>query len=124
MASERDQAKRAITGKDSDDPELAAKLADASLEYQIAVENNRSKEAIHNSDLGRIGKWFGSEKSAPIAIAGIVTVAGILGAFLSGYVASRSQTPDSAEYWSKMVERSIAVAFSSMTFIFGRSGKR
>ena len=125
MESDRDKAKGAITKTYSNDPELNAALADAALQqHRITVENNRHKEALHDSDLGRMGRWFGGEKSAPIAIAGIAAFAGIFGAYLSGYMASKSPTPDSADYWSKMVERSIALALSCLTFIFGRSGRR
>lgn len=125
MASERDKAKNAITAADSNDPELNAAFADAKARrHLLAAENHRHKEAIYTAELGRIGKWLGGEKTAPIVIAGIVSGAGILGAFLSGYMASRSQTPNSADFWSKMVERSIALALSCLTFIFGRSGKR
>jgi len=125
MASDRDNAKSAITKTDSNDPELNAALADAKeQQHRLTVENNRHKEAIQNTELGLIGRWFGGEKNAPIAIAGVAVFAGIAGAFLSGYMASRSPTPDSADYWSKMVERSIALAVSCLTFIFGRSGRR
>lgn len=117
MASEREKAKNAITRTVSTDLELNAALADAKQEqYRVTAENNRHKEVIHAGEL--------REKMAPIFIAGIVVIAGILGAFLSGYMASKSQGPDSADYWSKMVERSIALSGMGLSFIFGRTGKR
>jgi hypothetical protein len=125
MASDREKAKDAITKTDSNDPDLNAALADAaSQQHRITVENNRHKEALHNSDLGRMGRWFGGEKSAPIAIAGIAAFAGLFGALFSLWMASRSLTPDSADFWSKMMERCMAFAASCLTFIFGRTGKR
>ena len=122
MASEREKAKNAITKTDSADPELAAALADAALQqHRITAENNRHKEALQNSELGRIGRWLGGEKSAPIAIAGIAAFAGLLGMFFSLFMASRSMTPDAIDFWSKMVERGFAFAASCLAFIFGRS---
>jgi hypothetical protein len=125
MASERDKAKSAIKRTDLNDPELTAALADATEEqHRITVENNRHKEATQLAELGQIGRWLGGEKAAPIAIAAIVALAGVLGALLSGCVAAQSQRPDSSDYWSKMVERSIAVTISALSFIFGRTGRR
>ncbi|MGA2850835.1 MAG: hypothetical protein ABSE46_17690 [Terracidiphilus sp.] len=125
MASERDKAKSAITRTDSTDPELAAALAEGKQEqYRITVENNRHKEAIQAGELGRMGQWLGGEKMAPIVIAAIVVVAGLLGAFLSGYMASTSQRPDAADYWYRMVQTSLALSASALSFIFGRTGRR
>ena len=125
MASERDAAKKAVKEKDPTDLDLNVALADGRQEqHRITVENNRHKEAMQSAELGRLGRWLGGEKSAPIAIAATVVIAGVLGAFLSGYMASRSQRSDSAEYWSKMVERSLALTLSGLSFIFGRSGRR
>ncbi|MGA3047672.1 MAG: hypothetical protein ABSD67_13660 [Terracidiphilus sp.] len=125
MASERDKAKNAITSSDPVDPELNAALAEARQEqYRITAENNRHKEALQASELGRMGRWLGGEKNSPIVIAAIVVFAGLLGAFLSGCMAAQSQRPDSADYWSKMLERSLALTATGLSFIFGRTGRR
>jgi len=59
-----------------------------------------------------------------MGIATIAVIFGILGAFASGWMASTSQHPDSADFWSKQTERSIAFAVSALSFIFGRSSGR
>jgi hypothetical protein len=125
MASERDKAKSAIKNTDSADPELNAALAEGTeLQHRLMVESNRHKEAMRSVELGLIGRLVGGEANAPIAVATIVVVAGIAGACLSVWMASQSQRPDSSEYWSKMIERFLALTISGLSFIFGRSGRR
>jgi hypothetical protein len=125
MASERDKAKSAIQRTDPIDPEMNAALAEGREEqHRIMAENNRHKEAMLSAELGQVGRWLGGEKMAPIVIASVVVIVGLFGALLSGYMGSQSQRPDSAEYWSKMVERSIALTSVGLSFIFGRAGRR
>ena len=125
MASEREKAKKAIKTTESKDPELTDALASASeLQHKITAENNRHKEALQQAELGWVGRLLGGDKIAPIAIASLVVLVGLLGAALSGYAASESQRPDSADFWSKMVERSIAMVLTGLSFIFGRTGRR
>lgn len=88
------------------------------------VEANRHKEAMRSVELGWIGIVVGGEANAPIAVATIVVAAGIAGACISVWMASQSQRPDSSEYWSKMIERFMALTISGLSFIFGRSGRR
>ena len=125
MASERDKAKKAITKTDSTDPELNAALAEGTeLQHLLMVESNRHKEAMRSVELGLIGRVVGGEANAPVAVATMVVVAGIVGAALSVWMAAQSQRPDSSEYWSKMIERSSALTITGLSFIFGRSGRR
>lgn len=125
MASDRDNAKKAIKNSDSDEPEFSAALSDGKdLQHSIAIENNRHKEAMRAHDLGVMGKIFGSEAYAPIWIAGIVALAGVLMAIFCIFQGSRSMEPNSADFWSKQVERCFAFAASALTFIFGRSGRK
>jgi hypothetical protein len=125
MASEREKAKQAIQKTELKDSELNDALA-AGSEYQhrMEAEKNRHKEAMHQADLGGIGRILGGEKNAPLAIASLVVVAGILFLIFSAFAAWKSQTPDSSEYWSRMIERSTALIATGLSFIFGRSGKR
>jgi len=125
MASERDRAKNAIKRTDSTDPELNAALAEGTeLQHLLMIEVNRHKETMRSVELGWIGRVLGGEANAPIAVATIVVVAGIVGASLSVWMASQSLRPESSEYWSKMVERFLALTISGLSFIFGRSGRR
>jgi hypothetical protein len=125
MASERDKAKSAIKKTDSTDPELAAALAEGTeLQHLLMVETNRHKEAMRSVELGWIGRVVGGETNAPIAVATLVVVAGLAGVFLSVWMASQSPRTDSSEYWSKMIERFLALTVSGLSFIFGRSGRR
>jgi len=88
------------------------------------IEANRHKEAMRSVELGLIGRVVGGEANAPIAVATIVVVAGIVGASLSVWMAYQSQRFDSSDYWSKMIERFLALTISGLSFIFGRSGRR
>jgi hypothetical protein len=125
MASERDRAKNAIKRTDSTDPELNAALAEGTeLQHLLMMEVNRHKETMRSVELGWIGRVVGGEANAPVAVATIVVVAGIAGASLSVWMASQSLRPESSEYWSKMVERFLALTISGLSFIFGRSGRR
>jgi hypothetical protein len=125
MASERDTAKKAIKDTEATEPEFTAALAQGQeQQHRITTENNRHKEFMRTTDLGWFGRAFGGEVNAPFAIAALVVICGVLGAFLAGYMASKSQRPDAADYWSKQVERSAALAMTSLSFIFGRSGRK
>jgi hypothetical protein len=123
MESDRVKAKQAITNSDSDEPELAAVLS-VGQGLRLEIENHRHKEAMRAHDLGMMGKIFGSEAYAPIWIAAIIAFAGVLMATFSLIQGSRSMEPNSADYWNKLFERCLAFSLSSLTFIFGRSGRK
>ena len=125
MASDRDNAKKAITNSDYDEPGFEAAISEAKdFQHRLAVENNRHKEAMRAQDLGSIGKLFGSEANAPIWIAGMVAFLAVFMAIFCIFQGSRSMELNSADFWSKQVERCFAFAASALTFIFGRSGRK
>src|SRR3546814_2154648 len=94
MASEREDAKQAISARDQADPELDNAIGNAQ-QYQLQLdrENNRHKEAIHSAELGAFGRWIGGASSAPVAVALIALLICLLGA-LACYIAGYGQPRD------------------------------
>jgi hypothetical protein len=125
MASERDNAKKAIQTSDSNEPGFDAALSEGKdLQHRLTIENNRHKEAMKDRDLGSLGKIFGNEVNAPIWIAGLVAFLGVFAAIFCIFQGSKSMEPHSADFWSKQSERCFAFSASALTFIFGRSGRK
>src|SRR3546814_2229868 len=97
MASEREDAKQAISARDQADPELDNAIGNAQ-QYQLQLdrENNRHKEAIHSAELGAFGRWIGGASSAPVAVALIALLICLLGA-LACYIAGYGQPSERSE---------------------------
>lgn len=122
MASEREAAKKAITGRESDDPELNVVLTGAHrLQIELVKETNRHNEVMRQKDLGAFGRLIGGEATAPFTVALIVVIFGVLAAV--GCWIAAWQVPENAEFWAKQAERGIAVASASLAFIFGRGSR-
>ncbi len=82
MASrELEDARKGITVRDQDDPELETTVSDAH-KYQLALarETNRHNLDIHKADLGLLGVIFGGVNNAPGAVAGGLAVLGFVSA--------------------------------------------
>jgi hypothetical protein len=138
MASERARAKRDIepsSGETSEPPELQQTLSSAhALRHELAkkkeeyrhLETMKDKEiaakaAGEDRDLGVFGRWLGASTNSPIAIASITVVTGLFAAIFCFVVAAYSQKPDS---WFHEAEWGGALAATSLSFIFGRSGRK
>jgi hypothetical protein len=128
MASEREQAKKAITNRTSDEPELDLALSQAQslqhkLQHELAVktEEHRHKEHMRKTELGLVGLIFGGESSASLTIAAVVAVISIIAAV--GCLIMAWQNPAANDFWGKQFERSTAVAMSALAFIFGKAGR-
>src|SRR5215831_415638 len=110
MASERDKAKKAITDRKSDEPELDDALAQAALlRHQLAIsqEKHRHDEVMQAAELGSLGRFLGGEVSASLTIAFMVVCAGLVG--LIGSLVMAGASPPAAEFWAKQAERSGAI---------------
>lgn len=122
MASEREDAKRAIMERGEADPELDQLLSGAHrLQLDLAKETNRHNETMRAKELGVFGKLVGGETTAPFTVALLVVVLGFAGAAACWVAAWNA--PTSAEFWAKQAERGIAVATAALAFIFGRGSK-
>lgn len=119
MASDRDNAKREIVARDGSDPELDSLIGSAhQLQLELAREANRHDEAKRKQDLGAFGKLLGGEKSAPTVVAMIVVIIGL--GMAIGCLIMAGYQPEKAEFWSKQVERGIAIGSAALAYIFGK----
>jgi len=122
MASEREDAKKAIIARERDDPELADVLTGGHrFQLELARETNRHQEAMRAKDLGSFGWLMGGENTAPFTVALVVVMFGIVAAI--GCWVAAWNAPTSAEFWAKQAERGIAVSSAALAFIFGRGSK-
>jgi hypothetical protein len=125
MASERDRAKSAITEQSDNDPGLQVVLDqghELKHKYDVAVEQNRSKEQLRAMDLGRFGRLVGGETSASIFSAFVVVCVGLVAFVLCLIAAMHSQSD--RDFWSKQSERSISLSLTALSFIFGKSSSK
>jgi hypothetical protein len=119
---DRESAKKSISARQSNDPEMEDVLDSASkFQLEIVKEQHRHLEVQKMSDLGFIGRAIGGEKNAPTVVALIAMMTGLLGAAVATYMAAKD--PSASEFWGKYIERAVAFASASLTFIFGRGSK-
>lgn len=120
---DRESAKKSISSKETNDPELDEALR-AAKDFQLGIlkENNRHVEETHKTDLGWFGRAFGGETSAPTYVALIAMVVGFAAAGFSLYMAAK--VPADGEFWGKQSERMIALASAALAFIFGRGSAK
>jgi hypothetical protein len=120
---DRESAKKSISSKETNDPELDEALR-AAKDFQLDIlkENNRHVEETHKANLGWFGRAFGGDASAPTYVALIAMMVGIVGAGLSLYMAAKA--PGDGEFWGKQFERLIAFASAALAFIFGRGSAK
>lgn len=123
MASDpRAAAKKAITARESDDPELEDALSDGRyLSLALVKENNRHASDMRSKELGYFGHLIGGETTAPTVVALFVVVVGFLGAI--GCWIAAGFSPEQSDFWSKQSERGIAFGSASLAFIFGKGSK-
>lgn len=119
MASQREEAKRAITVRSGDDPELAGALLSAhNLQLEIQRENNRHLEDMRSKELGYLGRWIGGKDNAPFAVALGLLICGVLIAVCS--LIAAAALPEQQEFWAKQAERGFGLAIASGAFIAGK----
>src|SRR6266849_1744748 len=107
MASERDKAKKAITNRTSEEPDLDETLSQAQdLQHQLAIdkEEHRHKETMRATELGWVGRIVGGEATASLTVAFIVVCVGLFSAF--GCLGMAAYSPAAADFWAKQSERS------------------
>jgi hypothetical protein len=120
--SDREVAKGSVVQKKDDDPELTDALSGAhGLQLAITKETNRHAEAMHKANLGFVGRAIGGEANAPVVVACIATLFGLICAV--GCWIAAAKYPDAFDFWGKQAERSIAFSGAALAFIFGRGSK-
>ncbi|MGL4488869.1 MAG: hypothetical protein ACRCU5_05430 [Rhizobiaceae bacterium] len=119
MAFDRDRAKKAVTKKEDNDPELGVALENAAKhQLDLQREENRHKEAVNSQNLGSIGSYFGDGKHTPIITA--LAVIGLSFVVAIGlYVAAYNQ-PDQSAIWTANAERAISIALAALAYVFGK----
>ena len=118
MASDREKAKRSITQRKTQEPELDEAISQAhslAAALDLKTEDHRHEEAM----LGKIGRILGSDSSTSVAF--IAVCAGIVGTLFCYGCALHA--PATAEFWGKQAERSIAFTVAALSFIFGRTAR-
>jgi hypothetical protein len=122
MATDRELAKKSITGSSETDPEFRKALSDAqSLQLELEKEKNRHNETMRLTDLGAGGRLLGGEKNAPTVVAGMAAAFG--GVAFCGCLLAAARYPDMNEFWGKNAERALAFSAASIAYIFGRGTK-
>jgi hypothetical protein len=138
MASDRTKAKGDVAAGSEETSEPAA-LSNAiaaahSLKHELAKkkEENRHAEIMkdkeieaatnsENRELGRFGQYLGGASSSPIAIAAITVFAGLFFVIYCFHAGAHSAQP---EGWFHEAEWGGTLAATSLSFIFGRAGKK
>ena len=105
-----------------DDPGDSPPGVDGDLEKTFFnAEKGAHDQQMRKIELGLIGCWLGGERNAPISIALVCILAGIvfaIGCLLATFLASSS-----ADLWSRSFERSLAFICVVIAYVFGRGGR-
>ena len=121
MASEREDALRAVVGEAADQDE---KLSITLLEADSEAEKTKRIKLFHdhemnklNAELGWFGRLFGGESHAAVVIAFIVVILGFITAaglwtlaYLTGHF----------EFWASEAHIPLGAAISALSYVFGR----
>lgn len=122
VSDPRQAAKRAITVRETDDPELDGALSDGrSLSLELVKENNRHASDMRSKELGYFGQIIGGETTAPTVVALFVVAVGFLGGV--GCWVAAGFNPEQGGFWSTQAERGFAVGSAALAFIFGKGSK-
>ena len=122
MASEREDAKKAITARTSEEPELEEQLNQAhALQHRLESEKeaHRHKELMRATELGWVGRIVGGEATASLTVAFIVVCVGLFSAV--GCLAMAAYSPSVGNFWAQQSDRSTAIAMAALSFIFGKT---
>ncbi|MCK1650473.1 hypothetical protein IVA88_03350 [Bradyrhizobium sp. 149] len=121
-ASKREEAKGSVVQKTDSDPELTDALTGAhGFQLALTKETNRHAETMHKQNLGFFGRALGGEATAPVVIACLATIFGLLCA--AGCWTVAAKFPDVADFWGKQAERCMGFSAAALAFIFGRGSK-
>ncbi len=144
--SERDAARSAIVPdsaqKTEPEPLRDVMSTAQATQHELMRERNRAREALlkleldakaveqradlnaraqeQRSELGLIGKLFGGRENAPIAVAAIAMLCGIVGFFLCLHYEAYVTNPDR---FVRPSDASLAFAAAALAYIFGRGGR-
>ncbi|AXT35338.1 hypothetical protein D1820_10300 [Phaeobacter sp. LSS9] len=120
MAVDRKAAKAGIkNASEAQDPELTDALRSAGdLRVALEKEGNRHKEKMAAKELGWLGHPLGGRESAPVNIAFVVM---LLGLIFWWWCLGKAQ-PDGADqqYWADNANRVLALATTALGYIFGQ----
>ena len=123
MATERDEAKGAVTETTSSDPDLEQALGNATqFRLDLLKEQNYHARQLAAQDQGRLGWLLGNANHAPMFIAFLATFAGL--AIGLWCLARAANHQSEADFWAKQSERAFAFAGTALGFIFGRGSAR
>ena len=123
MGSERAAAKKAITEREENDPELGQTLTTAhQLQLELAKETNRHTEAKIASELGFFGRLIGGEKTAPVVIALIVVLIGF-GIGIGCLIAAGNAAAEQVALYDKYTERGFAIGTAALANLFGKGSR-
>lgn len=117
MGSKRQEAKKGVVKRETDDPELDATLFNAHrAQLDLTREANRHTEHMNAQNLGRFGRLAGSDKSAFAAYSAIILGVAL---FIVCLVLAYNR-PDMADFWKTQAERALTFASAALAFLFGK----
>ncbi|HUA98413.1 MAG TPA: hypothetical protein VMA34_08820 [Terracidiphilus sp.] len=124
MASERDEVLKAVVEQETTQPtKLETAISDASNEAErtkrLELEQKHALAKLH-AELGVFGRIFGGEPHAPIVIAFIVVVFGLLTSAGLWWFAFQT---GSREFWSGEAHIALGAATTALGYVFGRGSK-
>ena len=124
MPSEREEVLRHVAQIVEQPGNIDQALADAAKEAEktkrIELANKHELEKLKAS-LGFFGHIFGSEKHAPIVVAFVVVIFGLLasaGLWLAAFYASAAK-----EFWSGEAQKALGAALTALAYVFGRASR-
>lgn len=119
-STDRESAKRHIASRQTTDAELEDAL-DSASSYSLLLEKEKNR---HNETMrGHFSAFFGPKDVAPLAIAFIALVFGLLG-FAYCLYHSQDTTSVAGDFWGKWAERTLGFSTSCLAYIFGKGSSK
>lgn len=117
----RDGAKAAVSDKETTDSDLSLRFDVAVTIQEKLAEYSHLRQA-RNQELGWLGKFFGGEKNAPIAVAAVVLVISVISFLvMHSYVAFGDIDEERIKIVVGAADKCLALATLALGYVCGKS---
>lgn len=92
------------------------------FELQSREAKRRHKREMRAKELGWLGRFLGGERSAPLTLAFLAIVAGIVCVILA--LVLEAFCPADSSVWNKAIDGSLTIISTALAYAFGRGSSR
>lgn len=109
-------------GKESTSYEGEFSAGTKAFELQETEAKRRHKREMREKELGWLGRFLGGERSAPLTLAFLAIVAGIVCLILA--LILEACCPADSSVWDRAIGGSLTIISTALAYAFGRGSSR